>query len=544
MAEKPLVNIVEQSAELSPRLAAAAAVEDYFTNTRYITAEGSFALETVPQLVEHCDVLFSTMDDIIAAAVYEAPIFRDVTAIFQHLTESGNKAEAKLILQLITKNLGNLFNTGLATSKEGIDSLAVYVSYVLPKRAGPIAKPHWVFINKLMDHFNEDEFRRNSYEMTGVYQEGDKVQIFDRLMLKILERDKSEAGYVNFVTELLRHRYGFRYDKKVVEDTAKGSAIRFRRNTEAVNMLKVWQDCDGRNAKVLIYQGETEHEDKTRQPTTAEVNMRKVQKVRSNIQVLEALREQNELRVARLLHRVNGIANFNRYPLVTLAEQYDLQVRTSVRFPSAALTCLSLLPYADHNGALNGLHRIVNNSPNKLEEIIVEGGTRRSLLVNILRATKGTAARQEKHNYLYGLPFRYILAAGHSDYDHIGVGKVSRKKGINASKLDMDMMKDPALYAFLKHHNLIDHFTYVVIKGCNAAEGAELNSAGYNIARTIKSNLSVADVIACSTYAYSDQRMTIAYNGEPTLTQTSGRRKAAVVSIDEQMKRERRARSN
>ncbi len=168
MAETQFVNIVEQPSVLSPRLAAAAAVEDYFTNKRYITAEGTFALETVPQLVEHCDVLFSTMDNIKEAAVYEAPIFRDVTAIFQQLTESGNKAEAELILQLITKNLGNLFTTGLATSESGIESLAVYVSHVLPKRAGPIAEPHWVFVNKLMTDFAKYEFRRVSYGMQGV----------------------------------------------------------------------------------------------------------------------------------------------------------------------------------------------------------------------------------------------------------------------------------------------------------------------------------------------------------------------------------------
>ncbi len=355
-------------------------------------------------------------------------------------------------------------------------------------------------------------------------------------MLKILERDKTEAEYTNFVTELLRHRYGFRFDtRKEVDDPEKRVGSRFRRNTEAFTILRIWQDCDGRKARVLIHEGETEDKDITRKPTPAEVKMRRVQKVRSNIQVLETLKERDELRVARLLHRVNGIANFNRYTIATLAEQYDLQVRTSAALRPVALTCLSLLPYADHNGALNGFHRIVNNSTNKLEEIIVEGGTRKSILVNILRATKGTASRQEQNSYLHGLPFRYILAESHSDYDQINVGKASWQKGINAPTLDIDLMRDPKLFAILKRHSLIDKTTYVVIKGCKAAADTVHNAAGYNIATVIKKSLNVADVIAGSTYIYGDQHMEIKPNGVPTLTQTRNTRQATIVSIAKQL---------
>ena len=518
----------------SQRMIACQAVEGYFNSSHYLRTDGTIALDTIPQLVDNCSIVFKGMDNPIETDVYVTSIFRDVTALFKYLAESGDTKEAELIFTLVANNLENLFETGIVTSEAGTKELAHYVLYALPKKPGPIAKSHWTFTNKLMDQYAKDDFRRSPYDMESVYIQGDEIQSFDRLLLAILENDKTEAQYINFITELLKHRYGFRLDVNKEENGLDNlTTQRYHRNTEAVNIIRIWQDCDARKAKVIVSIGESEEQDETREPTLAEVNMRRVQKVRSNFQVLEILKEHDELRVARLVHRVNGITNFNRYTIATLAEQYDLQVRSAATLRPPVLSCLSVLPYADHNGAFNGIHRILNESTTGLEEIIVEGGTRESILANILRATKGTASRQQKHSYLYRLPFNYLLIEGHSDFDRINTGKGYGKEGISATNFDIDMMQNPELRKMLRRHNLIGPSTYIVIKGCRAAEDSVAEMPGYNIATTIKREL--ADVIAVSTDGYGDQHMLIQKDLRPTLTQTKYPRKANIVSIAEQL---------
>ncbi|MEN9389668.1 MAG: hypothetical protein RLY61_752 [Candidatus Parcubacteria bacterium] len=508
-------------------------IVNYFTASQANKREET--LETIPELVKRCEEVFSTLGNSLETWYDASDIFNALTGLFEQLTERGNTAEANLLLELISDNMETLFRSGMALEDTGINNLVTLVSFVIPENNLPISKEHWVFITGLMDQFAQSELVARPYLSNTLYQENGEILGFDLFLLQLLAKDKAELKYSSFIIELLKVRYGFKYEVGLHADEIETQRRQYYRNEgEAVEILRIWQNCDGRNAKIVIHEGETEKEDVSRVPSRSEVNIRKVQKIRRYIQVLEILKRQDALKVARNLYRTNGIANYNRYTLETLGEQYALLMRPSITVTNPRITCLSILPYTDHNGAFEEVHTIINKSYSPLEEVIIEAGNAKQALLHTLRATKGTASRQKDHRHIYHTPYDYILLQGHSDTLHVNLGNKSAVKGIKASSLDLELVQNPEFFDLLRRHNLIDAETFVVIKGCNAGADMEDAPAGYNLATLIKRHLRVADVIAGSTKVYSDQQMVIKQDYKPTLTQTKGRKKATIVSVVEQ----------
>jgi hypothetical protein len=416
---------------------------------------------------------------------------------------------------------------------DSIRHLSVYLAYAVPDRIEDFSKEGWSFTNLLMDEFASEELKLQPYLDGKIYEEGDDSLRVDLLLANLLNTEKGDIRFTNLVTTMLAKRYGFKQNKILGEKRTKREAYARYTSSEAMNIFRIWGQCDGRSCLTLIEMGATEDEDITRRPTPEEITMRRVQKVRRNFQVLEELKDTDSLKVAKKLYRTNGIANFNRYSIETLSKQYEIQVSPYTEIPDYKIPLLTLLPYSDYNGAFEGEHYVGNETNKEMHEVIIEAGSRREALVAILRSVSGTASRQRRNQSLYQIPFEYLYVAGHSDSEEIELSNDNSKVGMLSSIINIQLIEDPELYNWLHRHMLIDDSTTVILGGCKTAEDKNHDPSRDNLAKTVMRKLGVLDVIAAKTSTYRDQIPVIHEDYKASLSQTGNRRKSTIVSIAE-----------
>lgn len=507
-------------------------VTDYFVTGKFLDFDNNVNTASIPELLDNCQSVFSQE----AKSPHEVLwVFDSITKLFVYLIDDDKVAEAEKILACVKNNIPNILGVEGGTDDPASAQLATYLAYVAPIRYEPISDTHWEFVDCLIKEFAEYDFDDAPYFTNKLYIEGGTTLALDRVLNHVLESHSGESKYFKLVTTILARRYGFKRNK--YKNKGKTIAEKYTRHgaTEASTLLKIWEACSGREGHVILETGETEEEDITRNPTQAERNMRRVQKVRKNFQVLEALKQRDSTHIARKLYRGNGIANFNRYSIETLSRQYEIQVMPYTEEDEYKMKFLSILPYSDYNGAFESEHYVINKTQQELYEVIIEAGSRKKALVSILRSVKGTASRQQRNQNLYHIPFEYIYVAGHSNNEEVELGKFTNEKGIKSNVIDIPLIEDQTFYEWLSRHMLIDRGTIVILGGCKTAEDKGYDPSWDNLAKTIMKRLAVQDVIAAKTSTYSDQIPVIQEDYTAKLIQTGYKRKAHIVSIAQEL---------
>lgn len=531
-------SIAEQSSERTDTESrkAIARASDYFATEQFINEDGSLNRTSIPGFLSDCQIVFTAdIEKVTEADVVHT--FNLVTGLFEYLLYEGEDATAKSVFDYVNSNLSSICNYERIYNTEIVINLSKFLVYAVPNRSGDLSNESWNFISKLMERFASDELTVLPYLDGDIYNEGDFLLSFDLLLTNLLNTEGGDIRFANLVSTILARRYGFNQHKMLdTNRNTKRSAHARYSSSEAMNIFRIWGQCDGRGCPTLL-EASTTDDAVTRDPTTEEVAVRRVQKVRRNFQVLEELKDSDSLKVARKLYRTNGITNFNRYSIKTLSEQYKIQMSSFTEILDSKLRFLTLLPYSDSNGAFESKHCVVNYANEKLHEIVIEAGTRREALVNILRSVEGTASRQRKNQSFYEIPFEYVYVAGHSNRKEVKLGNVDSEIRMQSSTIDIQLIEDPELYYWLYRHKLIDDSTVVILGGCNTAEDDEEDPTGDNLAKTIMKKLGVRDVVAAKTNTYGDQTPLIHADRTVTLTRPKNGRETNIVSIANELGR-------
>lgn len=515
------------------RQEAMARVSDYFATEQFIKEDGYLDRSSIPDFLRDCQTVLAAgkAEGREADALHT---FELLTGFFEYLLDAGETTAANSVFDCVQANLANICRLEGIHNAGSVRHLSVYLAYAVPDRVGDLSNESWSFINLLMDEFASDELKSQPYLDGKIYEKGDFLLSLDLLLSNLLNTEGGDMRFTNVVTTILARRYGFKQHKMLdIKSSTKRRTYARYSSSEAMNIFRIWGQCDGRSCLTLIEMGETDDEDVTRKPTPDEITMRRVQKVRRNFQVLEELKDTDSLKVARKLYRTNGIANFNRYSIETLSKQYEIQVSPYTEIPDYKIPLLTILPYSDYNGAFEGEHYVGNETNKEMHEVIIEAGSRREALVAILRSVRGTASRQRRNQNLYQIPFEYLYVAGHSDSEEIELSNDNSKVGMLSSIINIQLIEDPELYNWLHRHMLIDDSTTVILGGCKTAEDKNHDPSRDNLAKTVMRKLGVLDVIAAKTSTYRDQIPVIHEDYKASLSQTGNRRKSTIVSIAE-----------
>ncbi len=445
-----------------------------------------------------------------------------------------DETSARVLFDLVNTNFDKVLRTRNNYERTNSQYLTPFLTYAASGEMSDIDRDKAEFINKVIEHYYEEEMSltMDGHLRTAIHKHGDESTGFDKLLTSVHKSDVK--AFNNLVTYSLVNRYGFSRE------------INTNDYSEASEMLRIWKYCSGMYGRVTTRYGETEEDDTIRDLSFDEASMRIAQKIRMNFQVLERYKhgdklEGNKLEHLRMLRRTNGIVNFNRYSLETLADQYVLLEQSEEEAArDLRPKALSILPLADHNGAFDYEHKVLDKTGKGLCETIVEASGSKDVLLRVLRSTRGTTSlplsKRSKTRYReQPAPYDYVFIFGHGTYLGLELGvdhesyRLSKirdrlqKTGHEPHRLDLGLLDFEIIDTILSKHVLVNQATQYALFACNTLEDARGMPEGYNFASLLARKLKNRKVYAFRSRGYSDQKIVIADTGISATKSKGGR---------------------